>query len=59
MSHVPILVDLMDNNANVAFSAWPERLYVLRDNKIVYKGGVGPFCYDIDELGTWMANNIQ
>jgi len=59
MSTVPILVDTMDNNANIAFDAWPERLYVLRDNKVAFKGGPGPFGYDIDALEEWLTKNIH
>jgi len=59
MSTVPILVDTMDNNANIAFDAWPERLYVLRDNKVAFKGGPGPFGYDIDTLEEWLTKNIH
>jgi len=59
MSSVPVLVDLMDNNANSAFAGWPERLYVLRENKVAFKGGPGPFGYDIDALEKWMTHNVN
>ena len=46
-----ILVDDITNTANAAYAAWPERIYVLGpDNKIIYKGKMGPFYIDPDEI---------
>jgi len=53
----PIFVDLMDNNANELFAAWPERIYVILDGKVAFKGGPGPFGYDIDALEAWITNH--
>ena len=45
------LVDDMANTANACFAAWPERLYVLdQSGEILYKGGMGPFYFDPDEV---------
>lgn len=45
------LVDDMANTANACFAAWPERLYVLdKSGEILYKGGMGPFYFDPDEV---------
>lgn len=47
----PVVVDEIDNIANACFAAWPERLYVIdTEGKITYKGGMGPFDFDTDEL---------
>lgn len=32
----------MDNNAEKEYESWPERLFVLKNNKFVYVGGFGP-----------------
>jgi len=53
-ANFPTLVDLMDNNANKAFAAWPERLYGFVNDKIAYKGGPGPFEYDLYSLERWL-----
>ena len=46
-----ILVDDISNTANAAFAAWPERIYVVDpDGRIVYKGKMGPFYFDPDEI---------
>ena len=45
-----ILVDNMDDAANVAYGALTERLYIVLDGKIVYCGGMGPFFYNLIEV---------
>ncbi|MFT7669182.1 MAG: hypothetical protein ACI8X5_001882 [Planctomycetota bacterium] len=48
---MPMLVDDMDDTANKAFFAWPERLYLIgRDGKIVYTGEPGPGGFEPEEL---------
>jgi hypothetical protein len=53
---VPFGIDDMSNAAEGAYSAWPERLYVIDENgHIAYKGGNGPFKYDPKEVRSWLA----
>jgi hypothetical protein len=53
---VPFGIDDMGNAAEGAYSAWPERLYVIDENgHIAYKGGNGPFKYDPKEVRSWLA----
>ncbi|EDV24912.1 uncharacterized protein TRIADDRAFT_56321 [Trichoplax adhaerens] len=47
---LPVYVDDIKDTMAKEYSATPERLYVIRDGKISYKGGPGPMCYDLDEL---------
>ena len=57
---VPIVVDTMENAAEEAFAAWPERLYVVdATGTIAYKGGVGPMDFDPDELEAWLARRLD
>ena len=52
----PFGIDDMSNQAEGAYSAWPERLYVIDENgKISYKGGNGPFKYDPKEVRNWLS----
>jgi len=45
------LVDDIRNTAAACYAAWPERIYVIdRDGRIVYKGGMGPFHFEPEEL---------
>ena len=50
----PILVDFMDDKANMAYGGYPERLYILLNGKIVYAGDVGPFGYKVQEVNAWL-----
>ena len=53
---LPFGIDEMNNAANDAYAAWPERLYILDDSgRISYKGGNGPFKYDPKEVRAWLA----
>lgn len=48
---IPLLVDSMDNLAEDAYAAWPERLYVIgKDGTILYKGAMGPGGFAPDEV---------
>ena len=41
--HLPAVIDGLDDRVNQAYSAWPDRLYLVgTDGKIAYKGGPGP-----------------
>jgi len=52
-----ILVDPMDDRADIAYAALPERLYVVRDGQVVYQGGLGPFDYKISEVEAFLAKD--
>ena len=53
---VPFGVDDMSNAAEAAYSAWPERLYIIDENgRIGYRGGNGPFKYYPQEVRAWLA----
>jgi hypothetical protein len=55
---LPFGIDEMNNAANDAYSAWPERLYILDEKgHISYKGGNGPFKYDPKEVRAWLAQH--
>lgn len=49
-----MVVDLIDNNTGLAFAAWPERLYIIHNQKIAYVGGLGPFNYKLEEVERWL-----
>ena len=50
----PLLVDFMDDKANKAYGAYPERLYIILDGIIVYAGGKGPHGYKVTEVEQWL-----
>ncbi len=47
---IPTLVDGMDNAAFEAFSAWPERIYLIDSSgRVAYRGGPGPYEFKPEE----------
>jgi len=54
-----VAVDLMDNNCDTSYSAWPERLYVIQSGKIVYKGRTGPDGYHPEEIEEWLTQYMN
>lgn len=47
----PALLDGFDNPTEVAYTGWPDRLYLIgRDGKVVYKSKAGPFGFKPDQL---------
>ena len=48
---IPLAIDGMENRAEAAYAAWPERLYIVeKGGRIVYRGGLGPFGFDPPEM---------
>jgi len=48
---IPTLVDGMDDKVNIAYAAWPTRLYLIGlEGRVVYAGGMAPYNYKPDEF---------
>lgn len=45
----------MEDKADEAYAAWPERLYIAHKGKIVFKGGRGPEGYKPSEVDDWLS----
>jgi hypothetical protein len=61
-SHKPsavVLVDTILNSANIAYGAFPQRLYIIRQNNVVYQGGLGPSYYNLEEVRLWLEKYRQ
>ncbi len=57
---MPILIDTIENAADLAFNAWPERLFVLSvDGTVVYKGGKGPYGFAPEELEAFLSDYLD
>lgn len=51
LGDIPALVDDLDDAVNLAYEAWPDRLYLVsRDGRIAYKGARGPAGFKPGEL---------
>ncbi|MGC2670334.1 MAG: deiodinase-like protein, partial [Candidatus Acidiferrum sp.] len=49
-------IDDMTNAANDVYAAWPERFYIIDETgRIAYRGGMGPFNYNPDEVRAWLT----
>jgi len=57
---LPFAVDDMHDIADHAYSAWPERIYIIDEQgKIVYRGGIGPFNYHPAEARAWLEKRFN
>ena len=50
----PIVVDNMADEANLHYGVASERLYIVLNGRIVYKGGIGPRYYSVPEVEGWL-----
>lgn len=57
---IPMLVDTMNDAACMAFSAWPERIYIIDSDGVVqYRGGAGPYGFDPQEAETSLTELLR
>ena len=54
----PIVVDPLDNKANLAYGGLFERLFIIHKGKLAYEGGRGPELYIPSEVRAWLQNNF-
>lgn len=54
----PLYCDSMAGQVADRYGAWPERLYVVMDGCVVYRGGKGPFGYKLHEVQRWLADKF-
>ncbi len=57
--NIPCLVDDMSDSTNKAYSAWPDRLYIVdTQGRIAVKGERGPrgFAPSVDYAREWLKN---
>ena len=54
---LPMVVDAMENPADILYGGWPERIYILdRHGIIIYKGHLGPSGFDPEEAAAVLAS---
>lgn len=53
-----VVVDSMSDDMTIRYDGVPERLYVVQDGVIVYKGGPGPFGYHIHEIQEFLIEQF-
>jgi type I thyroxine 5'-deiodinase len=48
---IPALLDGIANSTERAYTAWPDRLYVIgRDGRVLFKSAPGPYGFSTEEL---------
>lgn len=57
-THIDVYSDTMDDHTNHIFRGWPERLYVLHDEKVLYQGQNGPTGYSVPSLEYFLQKNV-
>lgn len=55
---VELVCDTMKEQAMNRYEAAPERLYIIEQGVVVYKGGGGPFLYKPEEVLQWLKNRF-
>ena len=63
LRNAPLVLDNMRNDAEKAYAAHPERLYLVDlaarpAPTLVFKGGMGPFDYDPSVLRSWLVRTV-
>ncbi len=57
---IPALLDEFGNSTETAYTAWPDRLYLIdRAGKVAYKSKPGPFGFNTDELKAAVSNVVS
>jgi type I thyroxine 5'-deiodinase len=56
----PALVDTIENTTEIAYTAWPDRLYVVDNTgRVAYKSDAGPFGFKTDRLSEALRLVVQ
>lgn len=57
---IPALVDDMHDSTERAYTAWPDRLYVVdREGRIAYKSEAGPFGFHPAEMAKALQSAVS
>jgi hypothetical protein len=57
--HIPAVVDDMQDSTERAYTAWPDRLYVVdREGRVAYKSKAGPFGFDPAAMATKLKSLV-
>jgi len=54
---IPLYLDLLTDECEAKYFAWPERLYVIQNQKIVFQGAKGPDGYKPELVDLWLESH--
>lgn len=52
-----LVVESLENVSSDVYAAQPERLYIILDGKVVFKGGFGPMDYSPKKVEQWLKDS--
>lgn len=56
----PALVDTIENSTDIAYTAWPDRLFLIDNNgRIAYKSEAGPFGFKTGDLSKAIEQVVE
>jgi hypothetical protein len=57
---IPAVLDEFGNSTEQAYTAWPDRLYLIdATGRVAYKSKPGPFGFNAEELKTAVTRVVQ
>jgi type I thyroxine 5'-deiodinase len=57
---IPAVFDDLDDGANRAYEAWPDRLFLIdRAGRIAFRSPPGPFGFETDELSKAIVEELR
>jgi hypothetical protein len=57
---IPMLLDEMTDEVNQAYSALPDRLYLIdADGRVAYRSGPGPWGFDPEEFDAAIRSHLE
>lgn len=56
---IPFVVDDITNEGADTYQSLPERIYIIENNRISYRGGLGPIGYKLYEVVGWVAQYCE
>lgn len=59
LAPIPGVVDDLDDGANRAYEAWPDRLILIdREGRVAYRSAPGPFGFDVEAFGKAIEEEV-
>ncbi len=52
----PLVVDKMADGANLAYGAWPERAFILQEDRVALANPGGSRGYNLEEVRVWLES---
>ena len=53
-ANMTVVADTMSNELNLAYGAFPDRLYIIHNGTVAYEGEPGPFRFRSEPVASWL-----